>query len=262
MRLSKAFSLLGDLSWAIRVALPPTLRDISRKPLLLLYPAKVSRLFMSHVWAFFGGPSDENGREVKNGLIKQHAHGTVLDIGAGHGHTAYYLDKTQVTRYVALEPNTHMHDEIRKNANAAGFYEHTGTLLVLALGAEETGLITSALGGPHTVDTLVSILTLCSVPTPETIIPVLIEQILKPGGMMLYFEHVRNPRKDVAWWQWFWTPLWRLVWDGCSLDRPTNVLVEGLGVWDQQEIGWLEGEDPDHLFLHSIGQLRKARGYE
>lgn len=56
-----------------------------------------------------------------------------------------------------------MHPEIYKTAEAAGFTEADGSLLVLGCGAEETAAILAALGEPHSIDTIVSVLTLCSI---------------------------------------------------------------------------------------------------
>lgn len=121
----------------------------------------------------------------------------------GHGHTVNYLDREKVTKYVALEPNPFMHAEIRKLAAAAGFTESAGTLLILPYGAEDTASILSALGQTKSVDTLVSILALCSVSSPQRSIKALVEQVLKPGGHLLFYEHVLSHRDDVAWWQRF-----------------------------------------------------------
>ena len=151
-----------------------------------------------------------------------------------------------------------MHEKIRTAANAEGFTEEAGTFLLLPYGAEEIGLIMSALGGAHTIDTLVSVLTICSIPTYETAIPALIDQVLKPGGTMLYVEHVKNTREDVAWWQRVWAPIWRVAFDGCCIDRPSDVMIGGLDVWEQVEIAGLGDEDPESLFIHSIGLLKKA----
>ncbi|GBE85616.1 predicted protein [Sparassis crispa] len=215
---------------------------------MLLHPQEISRVFMSHVWVAYGNGVDEVGRPEKQGLIPANAKGVVLDIGAGHGHTVNYLSRNKVTKYVALEPNVHMHAEIRTTATAAGFTEADGTLLILSYGAEDTGAIISALGGPNSVDTLVSILTLCSVPSPEQTINALVENVLKPGGQLLFYEHVLSPRDDVAWWQRLWTPLWKRVFGGCCLDRPTHVWIRKMGVWHTGEVWGKEGEPEEHLF--------------
>ncbi|KAJ3555453.1 hypothetical protein NM688_g2567 [Phlebia brevispora] len=206
---------------------------------------------MSYVWNTFGDSVDEGGREVKNNLLPN-AYGVVLDIGAGYGHTVKYLDLQKVTKYVALEPNVLMHDKIRKSAAKAGLTEETNTLLVLPYGAEDIPQILDALGGPHSVDTLVSILTLCSIPSPSSTIRELVEHVLKPGGQFLIYEHVLSPRNDVAWWQRLWTPVWRVAFDGCCLDRPTHLWIQDMDFWDTKELWGKDGEDEENLWWHQL----------
>ncbi|KAI8976413.1 S-adenosyl-L-methionine-dependent methyltransferase [Trametes punicea] len=257
MKLSAAFSLLTDLRLAVQAACVPTLSAIFQSPSLLLHPSQISRVFMSHVWKVFGDGVDLNARPVKQSLIPGNAYGVVLDIGAGHGHTLFYLDPSKVTKYVALEPNKLMHAEIRTLAATKGFTEASGSLLILPYGAEEVSLITSALGGPRTVDTLISILTLCSIPEPERTLAALVDDVLKPGGTLLFYEHVLSHRPDVAWWQRFWTPLWRRAFDGCRLDRPTHVWIANLDQWAEREVMGKEGEEEEHLFWHRAGRFVK-----
>ncbi|KAG1864942.1 hypothetical protein DFJ58DRAFT_771681 [Suillus subalutaceus] len=148
----------------------------------------------------------------------------------GHGHTVNYLDHSRVTKYVAVEPNVHMHAELRRTASAAGY------------------------------NTLISVLTICSIPSPQSTISGLVTEVLKPGGQMLFYEHVLSERKDVVWWQRFWTPLWSFFFDGCCLDRPSHRWIEGVGGWVQGEGGiWgKEGETEEHLSWHRAGRLVKA----
>ncbi|KAI0631671.1 S-adenosyl-L-methionine-dependent methyltransferase [Trametes polyzona] len=256
MKLSAAFALLTDLRFAVQAAFLPTLSAIFRSPSLLLHPTRISRTFMSYVWKVFGNGVDESGRPVKAALIPE-AYGVVLDLGAGHGHTVFYLDPAKVTKYVALEPNELMHPEIRAVAAQKGFTEAAGTLQILPYGAEQTALITSALGGRHTADTVVSILTICSIPEPERAVRGLAEDVLKPGGVLLMYEHVLSPRPDVAWWQRFWTPLWKQAFDGCRLDRPTHLWIRDAGVWEESRLWGKEGEDEENLFWHQVGRFVK-----
>lgn len=150
-----------------------------------------------------------------------------------------------------------MHAEIRANANQAGFTEEDGTLLIIAYGAEEPNLINSALGGAHAVDTLVSILTLCGVPEPQEAMRGLVGEVLKPGGQVLFYEHVLSRRADVAWWQRFWTPIWRCAFDGCCLDRPTDIWLEELDVWESKDLWSKQDEPEEHLWWHRGGKLVK-----
>ena len=160
-----------------------------------------------------------------------------------------------------------MHPRLRSAANAAGFTEADDTLLILSCGAEDTETIMSAVvdDGRTTVDTLISIMTLCSVPSPETTASSLVREILKPGGQLLFYEHVLSPRSDVAWWQRFWAPLWSVAMDGCRLDRPTHLWLENLAsdegksVWNEKNIWGKEGEDEESLFWHRVGRFIKTQ---
>ena len=159
-----------------------------------------------------------------------------------------------------------MHPRLRSAANAAGFTEADDTLLILSCGAEDIETIMSATadGGRSTVDTLISIMTLCSVPSPETTASSLVREVLKPGGQLLFYEHVLSPRSDVAWWQKFWTPLWSATMDGCRLDRPTHLWLENLSndegksVWNERNIWGKEGEVEESLFWHRVGKFIKT----
>ncbi|THH30458.1 hypothetical protein EUX98_g3738 [Antrodiella citrinella] len=254
MKLTNAFGLLADFWLAIRAAFIPTVNDVFNTPSLLFSPSLVSKRFMAYVWVAFADSTDDAGRAVKFGLITPHAHGVVLDIGAGHGHTVHYLDRQKVTQYVALEPNTRMHSHIRTRANAAGFVEPDGSLAILSYGAQDTARIAAALGP---VDTIVSVLTLCSVPEPERTLHNLVGDVLKAGGTLLFYEHVRNPREDVAWWQRFWTPMWQTAFDGCKLDRATHVWIDAMPVWETKKVWGKDGEDFESLFWHRAGRFVK-----
>ncbi|KAI0808181.1 hypothetical protein C8Q74DRAFT_1189721 [Fomes fomentarius] len=257
MKLSASLAVLDDLRLAFQAAFVPTVIAILKSPRLLIRPHEVSRIFMAHVWRAFGNGTDEGGRPVKEGLIRADASGVVLDIGAGHGHTVLYLDPTKVTKYVALEPNTLMHSEIRILAATKGFTQDAGTLLILPYGAEELSLVLSALGGAHTVDTLISILTLCTIPDPERTLTALVEHVLTPGGTFMFYEHVLSPRDDVAWWQRFWTPMWKHALDGCRLDRPTHVWVGKMDAWKEGSVWGKPDEPEEHLFWHRVGRFIK-----
>lgn len=111
---------------------------------------------------------------------------------------------------MAVEPNVLWHSHIKGAALKAGFSEEDGSLLILSCGAEDYKTIAGALGGLGTVDTIISVLTLCSVPNPEQTIRNLVRKLLKPGGEFLFLEHIASKRHDVRFWQRFWTPLWKV----------------------------------------------------
>jgi hypothetical protein len=151
-----------------------------------------------------------------------------------------------------------MHSEIRKLAGLKGFVESDGSLLILSCGAEDISSLLAALEKPNSVDTLISVLVLCSVPAPEQTLGALVRYALKSGGSLLFYEHVLNPRDDVAWWQRFWAPLWRIAFDGCRIDRPTHLWIERMGVWSAGESWGKEGQSEESLFWHRAGKYVKS----
>jgi hypothetical protein len=154
-----------------------------------------------------------------------------------------------------------MHPQIRAKAQAAGYSEADGTLLVLGCGAEDTATILSAIA-PAKADTIVSVLTLCTVPAPQKTLRTLVEDVLAPGGTLLFHEHILSPYADVAWWQHFWTPVWSKVFDGCCLNRPTHFWIKDLADESGESI-WADGilNPPDleeeRLFPRQSGRFVK-----
>lgn len=279
MQLAAALSPVWDLISIIKIAFIPALVTCLHEPTTLLHPHALIRVFMAAAWAGgFADAVDEGGKPVKDSLITPHSYGTVLDLGAGqyldsrsnspadilsagHGHSARYFDRTKVTRYVALEPNTIMHPHIRKAAADCGYHESDGSLIILSCGAEDSASILTALDNAQ-VDTIVSVLTLCTVPNPEKTVHNLVRDVLKPGGTFLFYEHVLSHHADVAWWQRLWAPIWEVPFDGCRLDRPThlwvsNLKVEGVSPWKEQELRGKPDEVEENLFWHRVGRFVK-----
>lgn len=209
-------------------------------------------------------------------------------VSIAHGHTVRYLNRARVSRYVALEPNVLMHHKIRVQANRAGFHESDGTLLILSCGVEDTKTILSALSSrspppksnpsqardlpqqpqdTHPVDTITSVLTLCTIPDPQKNMARLVRDVLKPGGQLLIYEHVLSPRADVAWWQRFWAPVWAVAFDGCRMDRPSHLWMRDMklggedgverSAWRELRVWDKEGDDAENLFWHAVGRFVK-----
>ncbi|KAL0067044.1 hypothetical protein AAF712_005828 [Marasmius tenuissimus] len=224
---------------------------------------------MTHVWVGFAEGTNEGGRPVKEKLITPHAKGVVLDLGAGHGHTVDFLDRSKITTYIALEPNRDMHRLLRQRANAAGYSESDGSLIVLSCYAQDTQKILDIINrGPHPVDTVISVLTICTIPAPERTMTSLVRDLLKSGGELLFYEHVLSHRSDVAWWQEFWAPLWCLLFDGCRLDRPSHIWIEGMkdvssngeemSMWREGKSWGKPEESEENIWWHQQGRFVRA----
>lgn len=129
--------------------------------------------------------------------------GVVLDIGPGLGYWVDLYARTDVplnnehstlhkregkgkgiTKVYGVEPNAQSHSGLRKRANAAGL---EGVYEILSVGIEDIAKETVVEKG--SVDAIVSLLCLCSIPEPEKNIKEL-HSYLKPGGRWYLYEHV------------------------------------------------------------------------
>ena len=162
-----------------------------------------------------------------------------------------------------------MHAHIRERVEKLGFQEAYKSspndkrrYIILSQGAEDIAGIEVTLRQHNIdkVDTIISVLTFCSVPSPHTSLPALVKSLLKPGGQFLFYEHVLSPRSDVAFWQRFWSPIWCRFFDGCRLDVPTHKIVDavrkedGTDFWLEGRAWAKEGEPEEHLFWHRTGR--------
>jgi ubiquinone/menaquinone biosynthesis C-methylase UbiE len=144
--------------------------------------------------------------EIRSQLLAQAA-GEVLEVGAGTGRNLPYYGPA-VSTLTLTEPDPSMLRRLERTASGAG-----RPTKVLRAPAEDLPF------DDATFDTVVSTLVLCSVPDQPRAARE-IERVLKPGGHLLFAEHVRSASQDLARRQdrlnWFS----RLV-AGCDCNRPT-----------------------------------------
>jgi len=142
------------------------------------------------------------------------ARGAVLEIGGGTGaNLPHYRD---VDRVIVAEPDPFMRDRLGQKLADARV-----TVEISAARAE-------ALPFPdRSFDTVVSTLVLCAVPDQETALDE-IRRVLRPGGRLLFIEHVRAAG-STARWQDRLEPLWRRLFGGCHPNRETVAAIEEAG---------------------------------
>jgi SAM-dependent methyltransferase len=73
-------------------------------------------------------------------------------------------------------------------------------------------------------DTAVATLVLCTVPDPIAAIAEL-ARVLRPGGRLLFIEHVRSEEPGLARWQDRLERPWRFLADGCHCNRDTEAMI-------------------------------------
>ncbi len=116
----------------------------------------------------------------------------VLEVGPGIGSQLSRYDTSKITKVYGVEPNSDLHKSLREKVKACGLtdvYEIVPCSIEDVVELEKYGI---ALGS---IDTVLSIQVLCSVPDPDKILR-LFYALMKPGGQFVVFEHVKS--KDVV----------------------------------------------------------------
>ena len=142
--------------------------------------------------------------------------GSVVEIGSGTGVNIAHYPAGQA-RVVLCEPDAAMRRQlVRRLPAGAGFaVEAAGAA---ALPVEDAS-----------VDVVVSMLVLCTVPDPAAALAEA-RRVLRPGGRLVFLEHVAAPPgsrdRQV---QGLVDPLWRCLAGGCRLVRDTASAIRDAG---------------------------------
>ena len=172
-------------------------------------------------YARVGPRMDARGATEHRRRLVEAAHGIVIEIGAGYGGTFPFFPSA-VSRVLALEPDP--------------------TLRGLALAAASTapvpvsvqdGVAEALPAADASVDVVVSSLVLCSV-ADQSIALAEVVRVLRPGGLLLFYEHVRSAHLVLAALEDVVTPLWSRVAGGCHPNRDTAAMIAAAGLTVQR----------------------------
>lgn len=156
------------------------------------------------------------GMRRRRRTLLAEACGRVVEIGAGTGlNVAHYPER--VDELVFAEPEPGMR---RKLARRLG--RHACAARILDAPAERLPLADAS------VDTVVSTLVLCTVGDPESALRE-VARVLRPGGRLLFIEHVRASSRLLAMCQDKLLRPWRAFGGGCVCNRPTLELMRACG---------------------------------
>ena len=148
------------------------------------------------------------------------ARGRTLELGAGTGLNLRHYSAA-VDELVLTEPDPHMARRLRRRvATEPGA---AGSIEVVETGAESLPF------GEASFDTVVSTLVLCSVEAPERATSEVL-RVLRPGGSLLYLEHVRSDDPRLARWQDFLERPWGWIGSGCHPNRATGETLAASGL--------------------------------
>lgn len=160
--------------------------------------------------------SEERGTAEKRDRVLSGLSGRVVEVGAGNGMNFGHYPDT-VTEVVAVEPE----DRLRERAERAG----AGASVPVRVVAGHAGALPVEDGA---FDAVVASLVLCSV-TDVAAALAEIRRVLRPGGELRFFEHVRSANPMFGVLEDALSPLWSRMGGGCRLNRDTEASIRAAG---------------------------------
>lgn len=142
--------------------------------------------------------------------------GRVVEIGAGHGLNFPHYPDT-VTEVVAVEPEPTLRALAEETARSAPV-----PIRVVAGTAEALPLADGEM------DAAVACLVLCSVRDQAVALDEL-RRVVRPGGELRFYEHVRAQNARFARYQDAMRPLWKVVGGNCHTNRDTPAAITAAG---------------------------------
>lgn len=142
--------------------------------------------------------------------------GRVIEIGAGNGLNFGHYPPA-VSGVVAVEPE----DLLRATATRAAVGAPVPVTVV-------TGHADTLPAEDASFDAAVVSLVLCSVPDPATALTE-VRRVLRPGGQLRFYEHVRSHRAALGLLEDLVTPVWSRASGGCHLNRDLAASIRAAG---------------------------------
>jgi ubiquinone/menaquinone biosynthesis C-methylase UbiE len=175
-----------------------------------LYDATWGRVFARGYDFFFQAMERSGLRELRAELLGQ-AEGRCLEVGAGTGlNLEHWPGEVEL---VLSEPSEAMAAQLRRKVAGS----RPVAEVIVAPG--------EALPFPDaSFDTVALTLVLCTAPDPGAVLRE-IDRVLRPGGRLLFLEHVRASDPALARWQDRLHGPWLVFGNGCHCNRDTPAIL-------------------------------------
>jgi len=180
-----------------------------------IYDATWGRGFAAGYDWFLSASEEAGLREFRTALLAE-ASGDVVEIGSGTG-VNLELYPEEIASLTLTEPfgpmASQLHKKLAGSDRAAQVHEAPADAIPLA---------------DDSADTAVSTLVLCTVPDQAAALGEL-KRVLRPGGRLLFLEHVRSEDEKSARWQDRLHGPWKLFGHGCNCNCDTLAAIRAAG---------------------------------
>jgi ubiquinone/menaquinone biosynthesis C-methylase UbiE len=167
--------------------------------------------FYASMYDRINARAEAAGLRQERANLLAHAYGDTLELGAGTGLNVEHYPKT-LTSLTFIEPNVHMRKRLR------GRVERLRPNAAILAGKAETLSFADS-----SFDTIVVTFVLCSVEDEDETLEE-IARLLRPGGQLLFLEHVRDADPKIAHKQDHAPFLYG--WMGCHPNRVTEAAIK------------------------------------
>ncbi|WP_158276095.1 class I SAM-dependent methyltransferase [Brumimicrobium oceani] len=160
---------------------------------------------------------------IREELISE-LEGNILEVGSGTGtNFKYYNAKARV---IAIEPSSFMLEKskvkIPENIHIRTFN----------LGIDDIKL--NSIIDDQSLDFIVCTLVLCTIPNQNTAFDNF-KKWLKPSGKLIILEHIHAQNKPMRFLYNLVNPVWRIIGEGCNLNRDTDDSLKKAGFTVESE---------------------------
>ena len=150
--------------------------------------------------------------------------GNILEIGAGTGvNFQFYTKEASV---LAIEPSPYMLRQAKEKKK-----DRKNIRLVQATVEQ---CYQDKVVQKNSMDAIVCTLVLCTIPDPQKALNYFY-QWLKPDGILIIIEHIKSPDPWKGKVQDFLTPAWKVIGEGCHLNRKTDQMIMQAGFQPLEE---------------------------